>query len=308
MWVDFYTISSESRLYWPYLLSSFVIVIAFIGPSKILKKSYWLNKSLFIDLKILLFNRFIKALFILPFESWLIFSLTKKTLILTGGAVIFQPLWSDSLRLLVFSLSFFIFDDFLKFFQHMSMHRVPFLWRFHRVHHSAHTLNPLTLYRVHIIEVLISSFRRAFSTISISALFLTLTGEFVTFYEILGAHAFHFIFNLVGGNLRHSHVPLSFGVLEHIFISPAQHQLHHSRSKKDYNQNYGICFSFWDKLFGSFKRGSSRQKIKFGLTYTERKALGSEWSTLVSGPFSEIFDSIKLIKKDQPYIFKSRKT
>ncbi len=293
MWVDFYSITSESRLYWPYILSSVALSLFFIKSRKLLNKNYWFNKSLFNDLKILLFNRFFKAAFILPIESYLIFSFTKTILIASGGATLFLPLWSESTKLLVFSLSFFVFDDFLKFFQHMMMHRVPFLWTFHKIHHSAHTLNPLTLYRVHTVEVIISSIRRTFGTVVISFAFLTITGEFVSFYEILGAHAFHFIFNMIGGNLRHSHLPLTFGPLEHLIISPAQHQIHHSKAEKDYNKNYGICFSVWDKMFGSFQKGSFKQKIKFGLTYSERKTLGSEWSQLITGPFTEIFKKIK---------------
>ena len=302
MWADIYNITSESRLYWPYMLSSLVISLFFIKKYKLFSKTYWLNSSILIDLKILLFNRFVKAILILPIESLVIFSFTKQLLTSIDGAVLFQPLWSESLKLLVFSLSFFIFDDLLKFFQHMMMHKIPLLWSFHRVHHSAHTLNPLTLYRVHIVEVVISSFRRAFGTITISVAFLFLTGEFITYYEILGAHAFHFIFNIIGGNLRHSHIPLSFGFLENIFISPAQHQVHHGKSKEHYNLNYGICFSFWDKFFGSFKRSQKNQKIKFGLVYSERKALGKDWAEQVTGPFYEILKSLKVSFKKRAYI------
>ena len=302
MWVDIYSITSESRLYWPYILSSLIIALFFIKQYDLFSKKYWFNSSILTDIKILLFNRFVKAILILPIESLVIFGLTKQLLTSIGGVVLFQPLWSEPLKLLVFSLSFFIFDDFLKFFQHMMMHKVPLLWSFHRVHHSAHTLNPLTLYRVHIVEVLISSIRRTLGTVIISVAFLFLTGEFITFYEILGAHAFHFVFNIVGGNLRHSHIPLSFGFLENIFISPAQHQIHHGKSKEHYNLNYGICFSIWDKLFGSFMRSQKNQKIKFGLVYSERKALGKDWSQMISGPFNEILKSFKISFQKRVYI------
>jgi len=291
---EIFTFTSDSRLYWPYLLSSFALALLFIKRVNLFSKKYWLNKSLFTDLKIFFFNRFLKIAFIIPFESLVIFKFTKFFLKTTGSEAIFNPVWSEPIKLLVFSLSFFILDDLLRFIQHVCMHKIPFLWTFHKVHHSAHTLNPLTLYRIHFVELILASIRRSLGAIILSCGFLFFVGQFMSFYEILGAHAFYFVFSFIGGNLRHSHIPLSFGFFEHIFISPAQHQIHHSRSKNDYNLNYGSCFSLWDKIHGSFKRGSVSQKIKFGLIYSERKHLGKDWTELTTGPFREIFSSFKI--------------
>lgn len=277
---DVFKITSESRLYWPYLVSSFTLSLFFVTRLKLFAKSYWFNASVLEDLKTFFFNRFIKVLFILPLEAIIVFEFTKLFLILSKNKSFFEVHWPEPVKLLIFSLSFFVLDDFLRFFQHVLMHRLPFLWGFHKFHHSAHALTPLTLYRVHVVELLLASVRRTLGALLVTCGFLIFLGQFVSFYEILGANAFYFFFSLLGGNLRHSHVPLSFGFLEHIFISPAQHQIHHSKNKKDYNLNYGACFSLWDKLYGSFQRGSSKQKIKFGLVYSERKTLGKEWSGL----------------------------
>lgn len=286
--------TAESRLYWPYLLSSFLIALFFYKQLNLFSKNYWFNKSLFTDAKIFFFNRFLKVFFILPVESLIVFEITKSVLTFTDGEALFVTHWSESLNLFVFSISFFVLDDVLRFLQHVLMHKVHFLWIFHKVHHSAHTLNPLTLYRVHIVELFLASVRRTLGAVVLSGAFLLLMGKFMSFYEILGAHAFYFLFSFLGGNLRHSHIPLSFGFLEYIFISPAQHQLHHSKSKKDYNLNYGACFSIWDQIYGSFKKGSMKQKVNFGLNYSERKSLVGDWTNQNSGPFKEFLELIKI--------------
>jgi len=76
-----------------------------------------------------------------------------------------------------------------------------------------------------------------------------------------------FLFNALGANLRHSHIWLSFGSLERWFISPAQHQIHHSSAEADRDINFGTCLAIWDRLFGSHRRASITPiSISFGLT------------------------------------------
>ncbi|MEK9597214.1 MAG: sterol desaturase family protein, partial [Rhodospirillaceae bacterium] len=71
---------------------------------------------------------------------------------------------------------------------------------------------------------------------------------------------------LFGANLRHSHVHLSYGRrLEGIFISPYQHQLHHSIAAADKNCNYGVALALWDRLGGTLIRGRPVVKLYYGL-------------------------------------------
>jgi sterol desaturase/sphingolipid hydroxylase (fatty acid hydroxylase superfamily) len=96
------------------------------------------------------------------------------------------------------------------------------------------------------------------------------TGFFYFFFEnqlevieILGVNIGRFIFLFVGANLRHSHVPLFYSRwLEHIFISPVQHQIHHSLEPSDYNKNMGSHLAIWDLLFGTLKV-SDKEKLEY---------------------------------------------
>nr|WP_255411325.1 sterol desaturase family protein [Halobacteriovorax sp. HLS] len=159
----------------------------------------------------------------------------------------------------------FVIDDFSRFYTHYLLHKIPFLWKFHRVHHSAEVLTPMTLHRSHPVESIIMFFRNIF-TYSVSiAFFIYLYRTNLSGYQILGVNIIGFIFNMCLSNLRHSNVPVTFGVLEKVFISPYQHQLHHSNNPQHFNKNYGICLSIWDRLFGSLLL-SKNQKIEgFGL-------------------------------------------
>ncbi len=87
---------------------------------------------------------------------------------------------------------------------------------------------------------------------------------------MLGANLFSFMFHLLGSNLRHSHISISYGKLvEKILISPAQHQIHHSVEKKHHDKNFGVTFAIWDYFFNTLVYSQSNQKIKYGLSDEE---------------------------------------
>ena len=132
------------------------------------------------------------------------------------------------------------------------MHRIPILWALHKVHHSAETLNPITIYRTHPLEGIIFTLRASLSQgIAISTFFF-LFGSKVDLFTILGANIFIFIFNVAGSNLRHSHIYIRYWRwLEYFLISPAQHQIHHSLEERHYDKNFGATLSIWDWVGGS---------------------------------------------------------
>jgi sterol desaturase/sphingolipid hydroxylase (fatty acid hydroxylase superfamily) len=132
------------------------------------------------------------------------------------------------------------------------MHKWPILWSLHKVHHSATVLTPMTVFRTHPLEGIIFSLRSSVTqAISISS-FIFLFGNTVSLYTVLGVNIFVFIFNVLGSNLRHSHVGIQYWKwVEYIFISPAQHQLHHSIAKEHHDKNFGAALAIWDWFFGS---------------------------------------------------------
>ena len=113
--------------------------------------------------------------------------------------------------------------------------------------------------------------------------------------KILGVHAIGFLFNLLGGNLRHSRAWLCYGRrIERWFISPAQHQLHHSRVLAQQCSNYGTWIALWDRLAGTLSLSADHSPPDtFGLAPDERNHdPGSPISALVR-PFLALFRKSK---------------
>jgi len=175
--------------------------------------------------------------------------------------------WSPTYpALIAFTLGAFVWDDFLRFAQHLMMHKVPWLWRIHSVHHSAKILTPITLFRNHPLESAIATLRNSLSLGVATGLFIFAFESRFSVLTLFGVNALGFLFNLAGANLRHSHIPLSFGpYFEQVLISPLQHQVHHSRLPEHFNKNFGVSLSLWDRLMGSLVLSRGVGKIRFGI-------------------------------------------
>jgi len=266
-----------NRLYWPFIVSSLLLASAWVAwqnkgwrgreqLQQLVRRDYWLQRDSVIDLALLLFNNFLKVSLLVP----LLFTQLSGTVWVINH---YQhwfgmgPHWQAPTVALSasFTLLFFLFDDFSRFILHWLLHRLPWLWHFHKVHHTATNLTPFTLYRVHPVEMVLYYVRSL-------ALFSVLSGSFIYLFqgsisgwEILGANVFAFAFNALGANLRHSPIAVHFGSLERWFISPAQHQLHHSAAAEHANKNLGSALAVWDRYFGSWLPGRHANNLMFGL-------------------------------------------
>lgn len=161
--------------------------------------------------------------------------------------------------------------DFSVFFAHYLLHKVPLLWPFHEVHHSAEVLTPITVHRNHPVDELVNGIVYGIVGGLIASTYSSVSGQTVSEFSILGLNIFTFGYYLTVYQLRHSHIWLSYGpVLSHIFISPAQHQIHHSIERKHWNKNYGFTFALWDWMFGSLYVPREREEIHFGIPNIQR--------------------------------------
>jgi sterol desaturase/sphingolipid hydroxylase (fatty acid hydroxylase superfamily) len=164
-----------------------------------------------------------------------------------------------------------LLTDFLLYYIHYLFHKVPTLWEFHKVHHSAEVMTPLTAYRVHPFEVVFNMNVTAIFTGALFGLSGYLTGGGRPEIAILGINVIQFGFYIVGFNLRHSHIPLGYGpVISKVLVSPWMHQVHHSRETRHLDRNMGFIFSFWDAMFGTLyipKRNEAAYEL--GLTTGE---------------------------------------
>ena len=189
----------------------------------------------------------------------------------------------------IFFTSFqFTLDDFSKYIIHRFMHRWPILWSLHKVHHSATVLTPMTVFRTHPLEGIIFSLRSSVTqAISISS-FIFLFGNSVDLFTILGVNIFVFLFNIFGSNLRHSHVGIRYWRwLEYIFISPAQHQLHHSIAREHHDKNFGAALAIWDWIFGSLHHSVEYETLELGIEKNQKDETHN-LKDLYINPFIEI--------------------
>lgn len=150
-----------------------------------------------------------------------------------------------------YTLLFFIAYDLGRFIAHSVLHDVPWLWEFHKVHHSAEVLTPFTAFRVHPIDLAVMAFFPAALTGCLSWGFHRFIDPGITVYTFFGLHILLWISNLVG-NLRHWHVWVTYGPrLNRWLISPAHHQLHHSAEPRHWGCNRGNDLALWDRLYGT---------------------------------------------------------
>ncbi|UTW67277.1 sterol desaturase family protein [bacterium SCSIO 12643] len=245
-------------------------------------RKVWWSQSAHVDYFFLVFNGVFKIIAIGP---WLILGVylsfyTKEFLLDILG----YPDFTLSTEWIVFlyTLTLFIVKDLSTYLVHWMMHKVSWLWRFHKVHHSAEVLNPITQYRIHPVELVLNNLKGMIVFGVITGMFDFLSNGSMQLWMILGVNGLGFLFMLLGANLRHSHVKLKYPVwLERWLISPVQHQIHHSDRVEHFDSNLGSVLAVWDRLFGTLILSKDIGRIKFGLGEEGRK-MRSFWQNLIT--------------------------
>ncbi|WP_421703899.1 sterol desaturase family protein [Aliiroseovarius sp.] len=202
---------------------------------------------------------------------------------------------------ILIGLILFATSDFTGYWVHRIFHERPRLWPFHALHHSAEELNPVTVLRKHPVYDVFSAVARAMLIGLLQGLLLGLVVGTVDVVMIMGANLFYYAFNLAGANLRHTHIWLSWGpVVEHVLVSPAQHQIHHSINPAHFNKNYGEVLAIWDWMFGTLYVPHGVEKLEFGLADLKGRRIAQPHGTLRAAliePFVASFDQAKRRKR-----------
>ena len=150
-------------------------------------------------------------------------------------------------------------------FGHYLMHKIPALWEFHKVHHSAEVLTPLTEWRQHPVELVLIPNIIAL-LVGVGYGFLWQVFGQAQPASLFGVNVFVLIFSMTTLHLRHSHVWLPFtGLLGRILQSPAHHQIHHSTNPRHFDKNLGFGLSVWDWAFGTLWVPDKREHLEFGI-------------------------------------------
>lgn len=160
------------------------------------------------------------------------------------------PLW---LQVLLVLLS----GDLMLWLAHRMTHAVPFLWQFHRIHHSSKHLDWLAAYRVHPVDQIIDS-----TLIALPALLLGFSPAAVLIYTTI--YQWHSI-------LLHSNLHINLGPLERIISTPRFHHWHHADQPEAYDRNFGGQLVIWDRIFGTAFDAGSRAPERFGVSQPPRE-------------------------------------
>ncbi|MGH1418241.1 MAG: creatininase family protein [Hyphomicrobiaceae bacterium] len=183
---------------------------------------------------------------------------------------------SGATATVLYTIASVIALDLGVYVMHLLFHKVPFLWNFHKVHHSAEQLNPMTLFRMHPVDLFLTSLVVMFFQAVAFAGFFFLMAKAPSASMIFGVNLIVFVFYVAGYNLRHSHIWLNYPVwLSKILISPAQHQVHHSSDPKHFDRNMGLIFSFWDQMCGTHYIPRERENLQYGLSRSEPNPFNS---------------------------------
>ena len=170
------------------------------------------------------------------------------------------------------TLMLFLAYELAYWTDHYLSHRVPILWEFHKVHHTASVLTPLTVFRIHPVDSLVFANIVAIVTGTANGAMNYLFGTTTYQYAITDANILLVLFVHAYIHLQHTHLWIPFrGVLGRILQSPAHHQIHHSNNPAHFNKNLGSCLAIWDWLFGTLHIPRKEpEKLSFGVEQNDR--------------------------------------
>lgn len=268
---------------------SLVGAARFIFPKKI-----WWHRSSRLDYAYFAVNAFIMVLIFTPLIGF------AYPAVLEGGMSTLKALNVPTFNgppvgvALLYFVCVILMTDFMIFLAHYLQHKVPFLWQFHKVHHAAEVLNPITLYRQHPMDFVLTGILAGGGAALVHSVFSYIFSEPFSLFALGGLNVVALIFYLLGYNLRHSHIRLSFGkTADQYLISPEQHQLHHSCVEAHFDKNMGLIFALWDRLFKTHYIPRKDEEIILGLPDGEAKEFNSVLK-LYFLPFKKAFNAHKL--------------
>ena len=135
----------------------------------------------------------------------------------------------------------FVILDLLIYAQHVATHKIPVLWRLHKVHHADRDIDATTGVRFHPVEIVLSMTYKLLCVVILGAPALAV----FLFEVVLNAAA---LFN-------HANVRLPSGVdriARRVIVTPDMHRVHHSVHRQETDSNYGFFLSVWDRMFRTY--------------------------------------------------------
>jgi sterol desaturase/sphingolipid hydroxylase (fatty acid hydroxylase superfamily) len=181
-------------------------------------------------------------------------------------------------------LLFFVLLDFVQWFTHVLLHKVPWFWRFHQVHHSVKEMGFAAHLRYHWMENLLY---KPLKTVG-----LMLLGGL----EPEQAYIVHFTAIAIG-HLNHANIRITWGPLKYLLNNSVMHLYHHAYNLPDhkpYGMNFGISLSVWDYIFGTAHVPDDNAHIQLGYPGDEHMPDN------FMGQLGHGFNAAKPPKRDSP--------
>ncbi len=237
LWQEITTPSWHNYLYWLLGISLFFFILEVTRPWR--KDQPRFRKDFWLDAFYMLFNFFLFSLIIYKAASELVvnwFHHFLNNLGITNLVALEISAWAVWAQL----LTLFLARDFIHWNVHRLLHRVPWLWEFHKVHHSVEQMGFAAHLRYHWMENIVYRL--------LEYLPLALIGFGIN--DFLVVH----VFTIIVGHFNHSNLRVPLGPLKYLFNNPQMHIWHHARDLPEnhrYGMNYGLTLSIWDYLFGT---------------------------------------------------------
>ncbi|MEZ5045060.1 MAG: sterol desaturase family protein [Saprospiraceae bacterium] len=237
----FYWLIGVSLFFW-----GLEIIIPWRKKQKIIRRDFWMD-GFYMFFNFFLFSLIgynaVSNVFVALFNDFLaLFGITNVVALHVQSF----PLWGQLLLML-------IIRDFIHYNVHRILHRVPWLWEFHKVHHSVQEMGFAAHLRYHWMENVVYRF--------LEYLPLAMIGFGIQDFFIIH------IFALAVGHFNHSNISIPLGPLKYIFNNPQMHIWHHAKALPEnhhHGVNFGITFSFWDYLFKTNYIPDSGKDIQLG--------------------------------------------
>lgn len=256
LWSAILNPSWNNYFYYLIALSLLVWVLEIVVPWR--KKQPMFRKDFWLDAFYMFFNFFLFSLVVYNALSNVGVELFNDFLGLFGVKnyvaleVNSWPVWGQFLLL-------FIVADFIQWGVHVTLHRVDWMWQFHKVHHSVTEMGFAAHLRFHWMETVFYK----------TALYIPLTMIGFGVDDFFLLHAF----TILIGHLNHANLNISWGPLKYVLNSPVMHIWHHAKELpkgRTYGMNYGISLSLWDYLFGTAHIPHDGRDIELGFEAVEK--------------------------------------
>lgn len=239
-----YLLSEITSFHWDNFFYGLIIISLLVWILELLfpwrKNQSAFRKDFWLDTFYMFFNFFLLNLIVLIFLSNTAAALFNDVLsIVNLNLSDFQLLSLNTLPAGLGLLIFFIISDFVQWNTHRILHRVPFLWNFHKVHHSVKEMGFAAHLRYHWMEPIVYK----------SMLYIPLA--IIGGFDVQDVAIVHF-FALTVGHINHANLGWDYGPFKYIFNNPKMHIWHHVKelpAHAKYGVNYGLTLSIWDYIF-----------------------------------------------------------